>query len=60
MNLFFNNIAQITHLSIESKDALAAVMKRQEFPKGYILVKEDTVCNCLFFIESGLSRTYYL
>lgn len=31
-----------------------------EFPKGHILVRADTTCNYVYYIEKGLTRTFYL
>jgi len=59
MDAFFAILSEFVNLSAESRDALASVVKRLELPKGYILVKEDTVCNYLYFVEKGLTRTYY-
>jgi CRP-like cAMP-binding protein len=59
MEQFFQAISRFATLSPESKLAFTTVLKRQEFPKGTILVKPDTVCKHLYFIESGLTRTYY-
>ena len=60
METFFETVSQFTNLSPESRSDLAAVSKRLEYPKGHILVKPDTVCKHLYFIESGLTRTYYI
>lgn len=59
MDKFFGVTSQFTHLSANAKEALTSIAKRLELPKGHILVKEDTVCNYLYFVESGLTRTYY-
>lgn len=59
MDQFFEVISQFVRLSPESKAAMTAAMKKLEFPKGHILIKEDTVCNYLYFVEKGLTRTYY-
>jgi CRP-like cAMP-binding protein len=59
MDKFFETVSQFTKLSTDGKSALAAVLKRIEFPKGKLLVKPDTVCNHLYFIEQGLTRTFY-
>ena len=60
MNSFFAIVTQLTNLSDESKQALGAVLKRHELPKGEVLVKQNTVCHHIYFIEKGLTRTYYL
>lgn len=59
MEAFFAALSQFISLSPESKDVLATTLKKLELPKGHVLVKEDTVCNYLYFVESGLTRTYY-
>ena len=59
MDKFFETVSQFTNLSAESELALSSVLKRLELPKGHVLVKPDTVCNHTYFIESGLTRTYY-
>ena len=59
MDKFFETISQFTTLSADSKSALADALERLEFSKGKILVKPDTICNHLYFIESGLTRTFY-
>ena len=59
MNSFFETVSQFTILSDDSKQAISSCLKKQEFPKGHLIVKPDTICNYLYFIESGLTRTYY-
>jgi CRP-like cAMP-binding protein len=60
MKEFFETVSQFSNLSARSKLALASVLKRSEFPKGKVLVKPDTVCHYIYFIEKGLTRTYYI
>lgn len=60
MENFFSAVEQHTELSNESRQDLASRLRELILPKGHILVKPDTVCNFLFFIDSGLTRTYYL
>lgn len=59
MDKFFEIISQTTSLSAESKQALSAILKRSEFKKGHVLVRQHSVCNYIYFIETGLTRTYY-
>ena len=59
MEAFFDAITQFTPLSNASKDALARILRRISVPKGEVLVKRDSVCNYIYFIESGLTRTFY-
>lgn len=60
MNDFFATTQQFITLSSESIEAFSAILKKMEFPKGHVLVKADTTCNYIYYIEKGLSRTYYL
>jgi CRP-like cAMP-binding protein len=59
MEAFFAVLSQFIYLSLESKEALATAVKKLELPKGHVLVKEGTVCNYLYLVEKGLTRTYY-
>src|SRR5882757_2282248 len=59
MDIFFETVASFTPLSDDSKVALSFVLKRMEFPKGHILVKQNSVCQYIYFIEKGLTRTFY-
>lgn len=59
MDSFFQTVSGFTILSAGSKQELSLRLKRLEFPKGHIIVKQGTVCNAVFFIERGLTRTYY-
>ncbi len=60
MNQFFETISEFATLSSESKQELALRLKKLELPKGYVLVNPGAVCNYVYFIEEGLSRTFYL
>jgi CRP-like cAMP-binding protein len=60
MDQFFQAVSQFTRLSDDSKQALSLHLKKLELPRGHTIVKYDTVCNYLYFIKSGLTRTYYL
>jgi len=59
MDKFFEIVTQFSSLSLESKQALSSILNRSELEKGHVLVRQHTVCNYLYFIEKGLSRTYY-
>lgn len=60
MEQFFATISSVAPLSPESKSALASVLNRHEYPKGKVLVKPGTTCNYFYFIEHGLTRTFYI
>lgn len=59
MEYFFETVSQFTDLTPKGKDALVSILKLKEAKKGQILVKENSVCNYIYFIEEGLTRTYY-
>ena len=59
MERFFETISKFTTLSAESRKELASVVKSLELPKGHVLVKPDSICSHLYFIERGLTRTFY-
>ena len=59
MNPFIDAVNRFTTLSPVSQSALEAVIKRLEFGRGHVLVHQNTVCQWVYFIETGLSRTYY-
>lgn len=59
MNPFLDSLNQFSPLAEDSQRALAAVVQRRSLSKGYVLVAADTVSDHIFFIESGLARTYY-
>jgi len=59
MDKFFEAISAFSNLKNDSKQALSLILKRVEFPKGHILIKENTICNYVYFVEKGLTRTYY-
>jgi CRP-like cAMP-binding protein len=60
MDKFFTALSQFVPISPESRDALGSKSKKLELPRGHVLVKQNSVCNYLYFIEKGLTRTYYL
>ena len=53
-------VSQFTILTSEGKHDLSLCLKRLEFPKWHVLLEHDTVCNYVYFIDSGLTRTFYL
>jgi CRP-like cAMP-binding protein len=60
MDGFFSYIANFVKLDDDSRDALAAALQPLELPKGYQLLRPGGICHHLYFIEKGLTRTYYL
>ena len=57
---FFETLARFVPLSTDSQQALAAVLEKLSLPKGHTLVKQDTTGSHFYFIERGLTRTFYL
>jgi len=60
MTSFFTFIKSFTHLSDSSEAALAAVLQHFDLPKGHELLRPGAVCHYFYFIEKGLTRTWYI
>jgi len=60
MDKFFEMVSQFICLSFESRAALSEIALRLALPKGYLLLKPYAVCNHIYFIETGLTRTFYI
>ena len=59
MEAFFQTIAQFLQLSAEGKNALSFILRKEEYPKGHLLLKPNSICRRIYFIEQGLTRTFY-
>jgi CRP-like cAMP-binding protein len=59
MTAFFNMLKDKIQLSEKSREAFLSVMRNEEYPRGHLLVKPGTVCRSFFFVEKGLTRTFY-
>lgn len=60
MTSFLSFVKGITPLSDKAETALLSVLRRYEFPKGHNLLRPGAVCHYFYFIEKGLTRTYYI
>lgn len=60
MNSFIHFINSFTKLSESSQMALDSILQRHELPKGHDLIRPGAICREFYFIEKGLTRTYYL
>lgn len=59
MDAFFKTIAHFATLSDEGKQAFGAILRQEEWPKGHLLLKPNGICRRIYFIEQGLTRTFY-
>jgi CRP-like cAMP-binding protein len=59
MEAFFQTISQFLQLSAEGKDAFSLILRKEVHPKGHLLLKPNSICRRIFFIEHGLTRTFY-
>ena len=57
---FFDSISPFVKVSPQSKSALLSVMVKEHFPKGHVLVPLGNICRHVYYIEKGLSRTFYI
>lgn len=60
MDAFFAYTSKLANLSEESKEALATEANYLQLPKGHVLLRPGAVCHYLYFVEQGLTRTYYI
>ena len=60
MESFFDYIGNFVRLGTGSRNALAAALQPMDLPKGHSLLRPGGVCQHFYFIERGLTRTYYL
>ena len=59
MEAFFNEISKFVLLSDASKEALSGILTPHDFDKGQVVLRPNSVCNHVYFVESGLLRTFY-
>lgn len=59
MESFFQTVEPLVSLSSASRLALTGVAERLALPRQYQLIRQDTVGDRVYFIETGLARTYY-
>lgn len=59
MESFFTEISKLVTLDDAAKEAFSRIMYYHEYPKGHVLVKPNSVCNYIYFIDEGLTRTFY-
>jgi CRP-like cAMP-binding protein len=59
MNNFFKTVGENIILSPIAKEALASIISVQKYPKGHTLLRAGAVCRKIFFVEEGLTRTFY-
>ncbi|RFS21744.1 Crp/Fnr family transcriptional regulator [Chitinophaga silvatica] len=60
MDSFLAFVGNYVNLKPEAKQALRAIIIREEFSKGHILTSAGTICRYIWFIEQGLARTFYI
>lgn len=57
---YLNSVEPYVQLDNLAKAALFDKMERHVFPRGSVLVALGDICNSMYFIESGLCRSFYL
>jgi CRP-like cAMP-binding protein len=53
-------LLQSIRLDADADQAFTEAWTQQEVPKGYSLVQPGSLCRYLYFIERGLTRTFYI
>lgn len=59
MEGFFKVASQYVDLTPASKQALASIVQCRTVTRGTIILRPNSVCNHIHFVESGLLRTFY-
>lgn len=57
---FFDIISPYVKLNPESRSTLLSHMRREELPKGHVLVPAGGICSSVYYIEKGLTRRFYI
>jgi CRP-like cAMP-binding protein len=58
--MIFEKIKQTQDLNVNDfLNDLKSLMTTENYPKSYLLHKENTICDKLFFINKGIARAYY-
>ena len=60
MENIIKKIKQDYPVSDQSIDLLVPCLKPHRFPKKYQLIKEGIYCKVAYFIEKGMTRSYWL
>ena len=47
-------------IKFENIRLFAGIIKSKKYQKGEIILNEGDICNCLFYIEKGLTRQFYV
>lgn len=59
MEAFFKETAKYLTIGESSKEALSNVLVCRDFKKRQVILRPHSVCNYVYFVESGLVRTFY-
>lgn len=57
---FFESISPFVTLSPLSRQVLLSKMTKLSLPKGHVLVPMGSICKSVYYLEKGLTRTFYL
>lgn len=57
---FFKSVSPFVKLSPLTKQVLLAHMVKESLPKGYVLVPIGGICRNVHYMETGLTRTFYI
>lgn len=57
---FFDSVSPFVKLSPLSRQVLLSHMVKQSLPKGHVLVPVGGICRNVYYLEKGLTRTFYL
>lgn len=59
-NVFIDKLEQFAKIPEEVKEDILSRVQKESFPKHSLILKAGQICKKLYFIESGLARTYFI
>ena len=59
MQNLIETFRRIGNLTLENEKILLSAIQRSEFGPRKILQEQNKICNCIYFVEKGIARTYY-
>ncbi len=56
---YFNDLHQVSPLSMESRKALSKHISVKKIPRGQYILKYEEICKHIYYVNKGLIRIFY-
>ena len=56
---YFQYVRKYAELDPETKQLIASQINKVQFPKKQVILSEGAICNKVYFVLSGMARSYY-